>query len=599
VEEQLILSSVNITVMPVLILYFLKLSISLSVVWIFYQLLLRRLTFYSMNRWYLLLYSLLCFFIPLINVSKVVEEPSGREPLIVQYIPSMVQYAAPPVVTATHASPAAGWDIWSVVLVAMALGGLFLLARLVRRWISLIRVRKEAGLGEYRGIKVYRMNKSIAPFSFGRAVYINEGLYPEKELEEIILHEYVHVRQRHTVDILLAELLTMVNWYNPFVWLIRYSIRQNLEFIADREVIRAGADRKSYQYHLLKMSGPMEYKLANSFNFSSLKKRIVMMNKLKSARLNLARFALILPLLAVLLAAFRSNYRHVFPAAAGGGGAVFINESGIVVDYDGYAPLEGVRVVDKVSGQTATTDARGYYHLSIPVKSDTTKVYTSFYKAGYTDTWFENDYPAVKETTGMFGIGILIKKNAKGPMFVPPYMGAQPGREPDYEDALGALKWMTQQMDGLKAYVDVVKTHQEVALFYTTEDKGKEIVILKNGLVERYGYPGGKTLEDLTAKYGSMRDPGPRETPVTSAYLSNWQRISAEAEKSFHTTNSSVRHIIFPGDSRIIAVPAEGKPVVYDMDNDDPKERTAFEDLYGKLPDCVPAAGLHTHTGNR
>ena len=107
--------------MSVLILYFLKLSIGLSIVWIFYQLLLRRLTFYSTNRWYLLLYPLLCFFIPLINVSKVVEAPSGREPLIVQYIPSMAPYAVPPVVTATPKPPAAGWDVWSVLLVMMAL----------------------------------------------------------------------------------------------------------------------------------------------------------------------------------------------------------------------------------------------------------------------------------------------------------------------------------------------------------------------------------------------------------------------------------------------------------------------------------------------
>jgi beta-lactamase regulating signal transducer with metallopeptidase domain len=94
----------------------------------------------------------------------------------------------------------------------------------------------------------------------------------------------VHVRQKHTVDILLAELLTIVNWYNPFVWLIRYSIRQNLEFIADCEVLKKGLDKKSYQYHLLSVMGQVEYKLANNFNFSSLKKRIVMMNKLRSAR---------------------------------------------------------------------------------------------------------------------------------------------------------------------------------------------------------------------------------------------------------------------------------------------------------------------------
>jgi hypothetical protein len=77
--------------------------------------------------------------------------------------------------------------------------------------------------------------------------------------------------------------------------------------------------------------------------------------------------------------------------------------------------------------------------------------------------------------------------------------------------------------------------------------------------------------------------------PVNSGYLSRWAAISAQAEKEFHTTAPGVRAILFPGDSRVIAVPASGKPRFYDMDSDHPNERPAFEQLYGKLPDCVPA----------
>ena len=78
--------------------------------------------------------------------------------------------------------------------------------------------------------------------------------------------------------------------------------------------------------------------------------------------------------------------------------------------------------------------------------------------------------------------------------------------------------------------------------------------------------------------------------PGNSGYLSRWEAISAQAEKEFHTTAPGVRSIIFPGDSRIIAVPVSGKPRVYDMDSDDPTERPAFEQHYGKLPACVPPA---------
>jgi len=129
----------------------------------------------------------------------------------------------------------------------------------------------------------------------------------EKEWSAIILHEYVHIRQRHTLDILLAELCCALNWYNPFAWLIRHAIRQNLEFIADSKVLEKGLDKKGYQYHLLKVIGEPRYRLANNFNFSSLKKRIIMMNKIRSARLHLVKFLFLLPLFAVLLVAFRSQ----------------------------------------------------------------------------------------------------------------------------------------------------------------------------------------------------------------------------------------------------------------------------------------------------
>src|SRR4030095_867538 len=92
-------------------------------------------------------------------------------------------------------------------------------------------------------------------------------------------------------------------------WLLRSSIRQNLEFIADHKVLEKGVDRKQYQYLLLKVIGNNHFSIAQKFNFSSLKKRIVMMNKLRSAKLNLTRFLFILPLLAVVLIAFRQKQK--------------------------------------------------------------------------------------------------------------------------------------------------------------------------------------------------------------------------------------------------------------------------------------------------
>ena len=105
-------------------------------------------------------------------------------------------------------------------------------------------------------------------------------------------------------------MLCIINWYNPFAWLLKRSIRQNLEFIADNKVIENGIDKKQYQYLLLKVIGNRQFSIATQFNFSSLKKRIVMMNKSKSAKRQLGRFLFLLPVLAIILLSFRHSLRQ-------------------------------------------------------------------------------------------------------------------------------------------------------------------------------------------------------------------------------------------------------------------------------------------------
>jgi BlaR1 peptidase M56 len=289
--------------MPPILVYLLRLSISLAAVWLFYQLLLRRLTFYALNRWYLLGYSVLSFFIPLINIYPILrDDGSVGEPYLIRFIP-VVGGEGRVVAVETHS----GIGGWTLLLGVIGLGALVLMIRTVMRGASLYRLRKSARLIESGPLRIYQVDASIIPFSFGHSIYINQDLHTKQQWSDIILHEYVHIRQRHTVDILMAELMCMLNWYNPFCWLIRWSIRQNLEFIADQQVLAKGVDKKGYQYHLLTALGEPRYRLANNFNFSSLKKRIVMMNKIRSARLHLLRFLFVLPLAGVLLVAFRDK----------------------------------------------------------------------------------------------------------------------------------------------------------------------------------------------------------------------------------------------------------------------------------------------------
>ena len=587
--------------MPSAVIYLIKCSISLSIVWIFYQLFLRRLTFYNLNRWYLLGYSVLAFFIPVINIGAMVDKDALHEKGVILFIPAIgdiLSLTGKEGATAGLPAGQATWNGWNYILALVALGTLLLLVRSASRWLSLRRIRRQARQIGNTGVRIYQVDENIIPFSFGNAIYINQRLHTEKEWEEIILHEYVHIRQRHTADILLAEIFCVLNWFNPFSWLLRHSIRQNLEFIADDKVLENGVDKKNYQYHLLKVIGEPRYRLANSFNFSSLKKRIIMMNKIRSARLHLVKFLFILPLIAVLLLAFRDQYQGVFRRP----GAVFINEAGIVVDMITHQPISGASIVEKTSGLTTLSDAKGFYRLQVPVSRDSVRLDLIFHKDGYVDDHGGSFFPSVKSSRGLIVFGMLRNQTDPAPPFfmnIPAsILNGEPPREPGYDDALAQLQQSFRQIEDLNVFMTMEKKHPEAAMFYTTEDKEHHIVILKNGQVEKYGYPGGPTVTDMEKKYGSLPDMMTTKTHTAGkGYLFHWAKISAEAEKSFHTTSPDVLHIIFPGDSRVLAVPASGKPAYYDMDNADPKERPAFEKLYGKLPDCVPPASP-SHTPN-
>jgi len=110
--------------------------------------------------------------------------------------------------------------------------------------------------------------------------------------------------------------------------------------------------------------------------------------------------------------------------------------------------------------------------------------------------------------------------------------------------------------------------------------------------VEKYGYPGGPTIEDMERKYPSLPQMMKSSRPDEHAYYhEQWRKISEQAEKVFKTDNPNVKEIIFPGDSRVIVILKNGsKPKFYDMDNAVPEERPAFEKLYGSLDGIVPPA---------
>jgi hypothetical protein len=193
------------------------------------------------------------------------------------------------------------FNLENILLAIYGLGALVLFVRLFVQLISILRIRLQGKSQVVQGISIITLEKEITPFSFFNAVFMNPTLHNEHETNQILAHELTHVRQGHSFDVLLSELLSILFWFNPATWLLKREIRQNLEYLADDKVIESGFDSTAYQYHLLQLSYQTpEVKLGNKFNVSPLKKRIIMMNQQKTRKAALLKYSLIVPLALVI-----------------------------------------------------------------------------------------------------------------------------------------------------------------------------------------------------------------------------------------------------------------------------------------------------------
>lgn len=144
-----------------------------------------------------------------------------------------------------------------------------------------------------------------APCSFGNTIFINPEKYDWETYNQILIHEKIHVSGRHTLDILLAEIALVIQWFNPFAWLYRREVENNLEFLTDAHVLLdATIERSAYQLSLLRVSAPhLPFSLTNNYNQSLLKRRIVMMNSQSSSLHTVWKYFFLIPLLTGLMCA--------------------------------------------------------------------------------------------------------------------------------------------------------------------------------------------------------------------------------------------------------------------------------------------------------
>lgn len=282
--------------MEALLTYFIQVNVLLVILYLGYLLLLRSLTFYQLNRYYFGIGGLFALGYPFLDIVALFKhhvEPVGE---LVAYLPGILP-AEP--TTAIHIS------LQHLVLAVIGLGAGLLFGKFLIQLWSLYRIHRNSEHASWREYIYRNVFFPIAPFSFLNRIYLNKEQHADTELQDILAHERVHVRGYHTLDILLFEILIMICWYNPILWLMRRSVRQNLEFLTDQQVINTGVDKQAYQYALLQVSKQGEtIAIANQFNFKLLKSRIMMMNKKRSSRLAISKYICLIPLIIFVAAAF-------------------------------------------------------------------------------------------------------------------------------------------------------------------------------------------------------------------------------------------------------------------------------------------------------
>jgi len=292
--------------MPALFLFLFKVNIALLLFCAGYYLVLRHLTFYTLNRIYLVTAIIFSTLYPKINLSDFVQRHQQlTEP--VQTV--MLRWEAP---AKNLVKPLYQPNYWQWVEVIFWAGVVLFAARMIIQLFSLLRLYRRSQPGQIDEHKVRVLKDDIGPFSFWRSIYVNPTKLTPAELKNVLQHEQIHVSQWHTLDLILAELSTIFYWFNPGVWLMKKAVRENLEFITDRKILQKGADSKEYQYSLVSVSlAAMPNTIVNHFNISTIKKRIIMMNAKRSSGYNLTRYVFLVPAVVVLLLTFSLSKAEV------------------------------------------------------------------------------------------------------------------------------------------------------------------------------------------------------------------------------------------------------------------------------------------------
>ena len=278
--------------------YDLKVAVLIAVFYMFYRLLLSRETFHRVNRIVLLATAITSFLLPLcvitLHQTVVIEAPLPSIEKVVANAPALVQT----VETSSSVS------VWEALLITAFFAGMavtlgFTLYNIIRVWLL---IRHSEQHSQQDGIVICVTRDDVSPFSWMHYIVLSQSDY-EASNASLLAHERGHIHRHHSLDLILVDTLTALQWFNPAMWMLRQDLRAIHEYEADAAVLSQGINMRQYQYLLIqKAVSRCGYSVANGISHSTLKNRIDMMLHKKSNSARLLKLLALLPIVGTTLA---------------------------------------------------------------------------------------------------------------------------------------------------------------------------------------------------------------------------------------------------------------------------------------------------------
>jgi len=289
--------------------FILESGVSLALLSLIYVLFLRKETFFRINRWFLLGSVLFSVILPIIKLRIFSPQPIVLAEVTVTPYRNMIEVI-------TVYSHGFSGSVEQAILSANLLiyiylmGVAFFLGRFLFRIIQIILIIRKNEIQSANGFKLVMLENETSPYSFMNYVFISQLLIKSKGYDKMIEHEVEHVKQGHSVDVIILELLTVFQWFNPFMWMLNRAIRETHEFLADQAVLSKGVSRGEYKLLLLNQFVGDQLVIANNFNYSLIKKRIKMMSKIKSSKLAISKIVIGVLVAVALVIAFACEQKE-------------------------------------------------------------------------------------------------------------------------------------------------------------------------------------------------------------------------------------------------------------------------------------------------